>query len=104
MKLSRDGREHGYQRIRKVKGGKNHGRKIVVTKLWIMLSLSWVSRVSSWAGLRTLLPPLQILWAVDFSGDAHGSFSREALLRYPLALADFPYQYLSTVHKLYYRN
>jgi len=70
-----------------------------------MLSFSWASRVSSWAGgLRTLLP-LQVQWvAGDFSGDAHGSFSREALPRYPLALADFPYQYLSTVHKLYHRN
>lgn len=59
----------------KEKGAKGDGERIreMVTRMWIMLSFSWVSRVSSLAGLPTLLL-LQIPWAVDFSGDAHGSF------------------------------
>lgn len=64
-----------YTKEKRAKGDGRYKGKMgaIVTTLWIMLSFSWVSRVSSLAGLQTLLL-LQIPWAVDFSGDAHGSF------------------------------
>ena len=56
-----------------------------------MLLFSWVSRVSFFAELQTLLH-LPIPWAVDFSEVARGLSSLEALLQCLLVVADFPYQ------------